>query len=183
MIIVFFRWIILSFILGVCYSTGYTALISSPRYTKPVDSLNDFIHNRNIFVYFFYHKLNLPQPELIWGIIYPNRVHFQELNSSQVPNYRKLLASAIDEKDVEQRNFNMANNDNYAVFVKVNYNRFVTDIAAIFNESIKLRLMKSCFYNQYTTLVMPKHSPYKDYVNHKIKGYIFGMWGQNITLH
>lgn len=107
--------------------------------------------------------------ELIWGIIYQGRSHFQELNSSLVPNYRKLLAAAIDEVDVGERNANMATHDNYAVFVKVHYKLFVTDIAEIFNESVKLRLMKSCFYNQYSTLVLPKHSPYTKYVDNKIE--------------
>lgn len=89
-----------------------------------------------------------------------------------MPKYRKLLEAAVDEVDVQERNHQMATNDHYAVFVNVNYNRFVTDIGEIFEESLKKRLMKSCFYNQYTTLVLPKHSPYTDYVNVKIERYI-----------
>lgn len=41
----YFSWTLLTFLLAVGYSTGYTSILSSPIYRKSVDSLNEFIQD------------------------------------------------------------------------------------------------------------------------------------------
>lgn len=72
------------------------------------------------------------------------------------------------EHSLTERIEKIRSRDDYGVFVKVLLNSFVTDIDHLMDEALTLRLMRQCFYEQYTVFALKKHSPYTSHVNRKI---------------
>lgn len=61
--------------------------------------------------------------------------------------------------------------DNQALFVKIVSERYIGEIDNITDPQYRLRLMKSCIYNHYTTVILEKYSMYTQHVNERIRWY------------
>lgn len=145
-----FSWILLSLIIGVVYSTGYTSLLTQPISTKPVDNLNQFLENG---------------------------MYWSATSATGGPN---SLASTFEETGVQKlvqlskRTFNKTspdgiNNEKNALFVKIITNRFITDINSTTDPTYSLRIMKNCFLNYYSAVAFKKFSCYTKYFDDKLR--------------
>lgn len=154
---------------SVAYSTGYTSLMTNPRYSKSVDTLQEFVDNSNLYivnVFFFNdHNLNtLMYADFTWGYYeYTN-----DLEKSDVPAYQQLFKQAFKEHSPAEKLRNIQENPRYGVYTEVVFGRFLTAIQTVLDEALKMRPMKSCIDNHYTTFPMQKNSPYTEYFNEKI---------------
>lgn len=62
--------------------------------------------------------------------------------------------------------------DKQALFVKVVLGNYIGEINNLTDSQYRLRLMKSCTLNHYTTLVLKKYSMYTQHVNERIRWYV-----------
>lgn len=101
--------------------------------------------------------------DLSWG-------YFQYLTGKKDADakYLELYKLAVQEKDANERIAQIQHNKQYAVYVEVLLNSYVTNIEGMVPEALSLRLMKSCVYNHFTVFVLKKHSPYTKFLNEKI---------------
>lgn len=79
----------------------------------------------------------------------------------------------MEEKDLEERVYKIRNHKRYGIFVKVFLNNYVNNIESIVTEALRLRLMKSRFFNHYSTLILKKHSPFTAYVTDRTNRFNF----------
>lgn len=137
-------WLFGTTLLGVGYSTGYTALLSSPVYTAPVDTVADY----------------LEQPDFVWSYV-GNVSDFRDLEKS-LELYRRLyrriegVASAA-----EQTEMILAGDRQMTVYVEIMFDRYVTYAKDLLVNRVRsMRLMKSYWYGHHTTVALYKYSAY-----------------------
>lgn len=138
-------WLFGTTLLGVGYSTGYTALLSSPVYTEPVDTVADY----------------LAQPDYVWSYV-GNVCDFRDLEKS-IDMYRRLyqrieyVASAA-----EQTKMILTGDRQITVYVAVIFDRYIVYAKDLLRNRVRsMRMMKSCWYGHYTTLALYKYSAYR----------------------
>lgn len=142
-----FSWILLSLLIGVGYSTGYTALLTNPISTKPIDDLIHFLENG-----------------LHWTVgVGGSNVLASTFNASGVAKLVQLSQRTFDKTSMD------GYNEKNALFVKIITNRYITDISDRTDPKYSLRIMKSCFLNYYSVVALKKHSCYTKYFNEKIR--------------
>ncbi|XP_037052444.1 uncharacterized protein LOC119085982 [Bradysia coprophila] len=160
----FTSWIILSLIMGVAYTTGYTSFLTRPISTKPVDSLVDFLQNG-----------------MYWSVVSGPNSLAPTLKATGVTNLVRLSQRTIDKNNATMDD---SSNERNALFVKIITNRFITDVNENTDPTYSLRIMKSCFLNYYSVVAFKKYSGYTKYFNEKIRAYAeFGLterWALNI---
>lgn len=141
-------WILLSLLIGVGYSTGYTALLTNPISTKPIDDLIHFL-----------------EKGLYWTVgVGGSNVLASTFNASGVPKFVQLSQRNFDKTSIDG-----IYNEKNALFVKIITNRYITDISNRTDPTYSLRIMKSCFLNYYSVIALKKHSCYTKYFNEKIR--------------
>lgn len=140
-------WIVLSLIIGVVYSTGYTSLLTHPISTKPVDNLQQFLDNG-----------------LYWSVLTGPNSLAPTLNASGVTNLVQLSQRAMDITRMDG-----TDSEKNALFVKIIANHFITDISNMTDPRHSFRIMKSCFLNYYSVVAFRKYSCYTRYFDEKIR--------------
>lgn len=135
------------------FLTNYSAHLARPRYTKPIDTLPEFVGQ-----------------QYRWGVIGDSKKYFVDMRDSPLTDFQQLYASVVDESDMGDRIRHLRSNDRrYALLVDVNFERYIAEVEDIFEETAQLRLMRSCFYNHYSVLVFKMHSPFTAYFNEQIR--------------
>lgn len=129
------------------YSTGYTALLTNPISTKPIDDLIQFLETK-----------------IYWSVVTGPNTLPTTLNSSGVTSLVRLSERANDVSGM-----NRGNDEEKALFVKIITNRFITDIDSRTDPTYSLRIMKNCFLNYYSVVAFKKHSSYTQYFDEKIR--------------
>ncbi len=146
-LILLFSWILVSLIIGVAYSTGYTALLTNPISTKPIDDLIQFLDSG-----------------LSWSAVAGTNSFAVTLNASGVTSLVQLSERALEKSTV-----GIDDGGNYALFVKIITNGYITDINEKTDPTYSLRIMKSCFLNYYSVVALKKYSSYTKVFNDKIR--------------
>lgn len=137
-------------LVGVFYSTGYTSRLTIPQFSKPINTIDDFL-----------------QQNIYWGID-GNSSFVRILKSIDSNDFQLMADRAVIETKLKEKLKNLQTN-HFAVLTKVLSKNYLTDIDDISNEAIRLRLMKSCIFKQYSTLAFEKYSPYTNIFNFNIK--------------
>ncbi|GAB0090952.1 uncharacterized protein DMENIID0001_057370 [Sergentomyia squamirostris] len=150
--LLFMSWFFFSFLLAAIYSTGYTSIVTTLLFNKPINTVPDMIDKN-----------------LRWGDI---NGHFKiKLSLSSNKELTDLAQLTIDYYSEEAET--LFKSLNYAQVVSVLNNGWVTDKSQRFeNASSKYRVMNTCIYNSYTVFAFQKNSPYLKYFNKEIPKYV-----------
>lgn len=138
-------------LVGVFYSTGYTSRLTIPHFSKPINTIDDFL-----------------QQNIHWGIdtnsSFAQILRTIDSNDFQLMADRAVIVTKLNEKLAHLRT------NHFGVLTKVLSNNYLTDIDDLtMSETKGLRLMKSCIFKQYSTLAFEKYSPYTTIFNFNIK--------------
>lgn len=132
-------WILMCLCLGTSYSTGYTSLLMSPPYTKPVDDVQEFL-----------------EQGLNWlGSISTSQII--GLENSYNKDYREFGKRFVSEETDDDRYQKLATGK-YSKMVKRLSSNFVTDTESFGDLSSKLKLMRQCLREYYTVFAFQKNS-------------------------
>lgn len=143
-------------LVGVFYSTGYTSRLTIPQFSKPINTIHDFV-----------------QQGIYW-VVNGNSTLVRSLRSIDSYDYKMMADRAVNEtKDTETIQHLRTNR--FGVLTKVLSNNYLTDIDDIAEETTRLRLMKSCLFKQYSTLAFEKYSPYTKFFNFNIKRFVISI--------
>lgn len=137
-------WLFGTWLLGVGYSTGYTALMSHPVYTASVDTVVEYVER-----------------DFVWSFV-GNVSYFAELADS-LPVYQRVYERIRSEESVEkQTNRILAGDRRITIYAEVLFDRYVTYARDLLEQKVRnMRPMKTCWYSHYTALALRKYSPYK----------------------
>lgn len=103
-------------------------------------------------------------------VVLVNNVDFAKiLIESGSESNIQLASHVIFDNDTIDPSIKVKQINKQAVFVKVILNNFIGEINNMTDPHYRLRIMKSCILNQYTVVVLKKHSSYTRYVNEKIR--------------
>ena len=137
-------WAFFSLLATTVYSSGFTSLLTSPLYSKPIDTIQDLL-DQNIY----------------WGeqavrfnglITYSDNVKLQE--------FGKRFVAETSLNDREKRILE----GKYAIFCKVFSNTFVTDSEQLSPRARQtLRVMQEPIFKFYVGIGLRENSPYKSY--------------------
>lgn len=94
-------WLVLSLLLDTGYTTGYTSIMTIPRYSKSIDNFKDFIDQN-----------------LAWGELSDNSATIKALVESNVTEYIELAGKFIKEASIQDR-LKRLESGHYARMVKV----------------------------------------------------------------
>lgn len=142
--IVLMAWLFGSWLLGVGYSTGYTALMSHPVYTASVDTVAEYVER-----------------DFVWSYV-GNVSYFAELADS-LPVYQRVYERIRSEESVEKQTDRiLAGDRRITIYSEVLFDRYVTYARDLLEQKVrKMRPMKTCWYSHYTALALRRFSPYK----------------------
>ncbi|GAB0090953.1 hypothetical protein DMENIID0001_057380 [Sergentomyia squamirostris] len=150
--VLFMSWFFFSFFLAAIYSTGYTSIVTTLLFNKPINTVRDVLDKN-----------------LLWGDI--NGHLTLKLSGSSNKELTDLAELMIDYSSEEAET--LFQSFNYAQVTSVLSNGWVTDGTQRFeNVSSKYRVMNTCIYNSYTVFAFQKNSPYLKYFNKEIPQYV-----------
>lgn len=129
------------------YSTKYTALLTNPVSTKPIDDLIEFL-----------------ETQIYWSVVAGPNTLAPTLNASGVTSLVRLSQRTVDVPGMDG-----GNNEEKALFVKIITNGYITDINSRTDPTYSLRIMRNCFLNYYSVVAFKKHSSYTKYFDEKIR--------------
>lgn len=144
-------WVLTSLLIATGYSAGITSLLAKPRYTKPINSFDDF-HNEKIQ----------------WGS--NNRLYADILLSSGDATMMKVANSYVYEGNDQVKSARLKRGK-YAALIKTISNNFVTDVEFLQNDkelTYSLRVMQECLNNYYVVFSLRENSPFKHLFDKKI---------------
>lgn len=157
-IICVFSWIIVCLLIGVSYTTRYTALLTSPSYSKPINTVEDFLDT-----------------ELMFGTLIPPATNdfVNNLRMSGIRTYNQLservhlFAGAVDRIDkLKTGRFALPSTVMSSTFIKQDFPT-KDDLKTMF------RVMKNCVTNYFTVFAFQKNSPYTSLFNLYIRRFAF----------
>ncbi|GAB0090954.1 uncharacterized protein DMENIID0001_057390 [Sergentomyia squamirostris] len=143
-------WLAISLLLSTAYCTGYTSLLTTPRFTKPIDTIADFLDQG-----------------LSWSDRNKDDLLYSELKVSESQMIRNL-AERYDINKNDPGHLDKIASGKYAKFVKILSNNYVTDTETYASHAHHLRLMKECFYKYYVVILFKKKSPYTVYFTYHL---------------
>uniref|UniRef100_A0A3F2ZDC6 Ionotropic glutamate receptor C-terminal domain-containing protein n=1 Tax=Lutzomyia longipalpis TaxID=7200 RepID=A0A3F2ZDC6_LUTLO len=149
-------WTAISLLLSTAYCTGYTSLLTTPRFSKPIDTIADFL-----------------EQGITWGTIRKGHSMQDDMMSSGNRAFMEMAKRYYHEKNHTDE-VNRIASGKYAKFVKILSNKFITDTETFPNHTHYLRIMKQCISRYYTVLLLKKNSPYTSFVSSLIPRYIEG---------
>ncbi|GAB0090951.1 uncharacterized protein DMENIID0001_057360 [Sergentomyia squamirostris] len=144
-------WIFYTIIIVSIYSTGYTSIVTTLLFNKPINTVRDVIDKN-----------------LRWGDI--EDIFKNILSESSDKEYIKLADLQIDSYSEEAET--LFQSSNYAQVGTVLTNNWITEVDRFENASSKYSVMNTCFYKVYTVFVFSKNSPYLEYFNKEIPKYV-----------
>lgn len=153
-----FRWVFIfwstsTLLITTGYSAGFTSILTTPRYTKSINTLQDFI-----------------EQEIHWGsrnILYVNELLYQ--NDSVLNEIANLFQR---ENSIKMKNERIATKK-YGVLVKKMLEEFITD-TEFFDENAKqsLKVMQECIHNYNVILTLRENLPLQRRLNRQMSRFI-----------
>lgn len=140
-------WMLMVLLAGTFYTTGYTSILASPPYSKPIDTFNDFI-----------------EEGYSWG-----EMEFGDLTrEAENSKYSKELM-AVYRNSTHKELAELVNNSKYGGFVIVSEsNKYISFTEKYSNFIQSLRIMKECLFSYYGTFGYRKKSGFKIMFDGKI---------------
>lgn len=143
-------WTFFSLLIGTGYSTGYTSLLTIPRFTKPIDQLSDFI-----------------EQGITWGQPFKDPTFLTFLYATENPLYIELAKRVQVEKSSEAV-YKKLEEGNYGKYTKSLDNGFVFGAESIMPLSKQLRVMTQCVFKYFSVFGFEKLSPFRKIFDRQI---------------
>lgn len=148
--------------MGLCYSTGFTSLLTSSAYTKAIDTVEDFIKAGLIELLEFIKDaviLLLLFSDLYFGGTYSHEEFLENLNMSGIHSYKELALRHRLNADLGEQSRRLKTGK-FAIFTKMLSQDYVTEVEWAKDFSKTFRPMRSCIFTYYTVFAFEKHSVY-----------------------
>lgn len=160
--------------MGLCYSTGFTSLLTSPAFTKSIDTVEDFIEAGLIELLEFRKQDVIPLlllfSDLYFGGIYIEEELIENLNMTGIHSYKELaLRQRLNADRGEQSR--CLKTGKFAIFTKLLSQDYVTEVEWAKDFSRTFRPMRSCIFTYYTVFAFEKHSVYTKLFSQYIQVY------------
>lgn len=138
-------WLFSTSLLGVGYTTFYTALLSSPIYTPTVNTIAEYV-----------------EQDFVWSI--DGDVGSYQRLAKGLPQYQqdKLFEKSYAERTkAEQTKRILAGDRRVTYYVDILFDRYITSTRDLLSRKVRsMRPMDTCWFTHYTTLALQKYSPY-----------------------
>lgn len=166
-------WILLSFWLGISYTTTYTSKLASPSYERPINTVRQFLNygtwdsifQSNLFI-FSLKGLSICQP-------YLNTDSFEQYRNSVNADLQELSnRSLVHGENAQYRRRLFV--ERKCGLIAARTRNYISS-SNIMNEIDLLpmfRIMRSCTFSQYTGFVFQKYSPFSKLFSWHIRRYI-----------
>lgn len=148
-------WTFFSLLLTTGYMTGYTTLLTIPRYTKPIETLSDFL-----------------EQGVQWGEPMKNPKVVPTLLATENPEYIELARRVRTEESFAAI-YKLLGTPNYGRFIKVLSKSFVTETENYIQFSENLKTMSQCIFEYYSTFAFQKQSPFRKIIDRQIPRWVF----------
>lgn len=139
-------WLFSTNLIGVGYTTFYTALLSSPIYTPTVNTIAEYV-----------------EQDFVWSIDGGDVGSYLRL-AKALPQYQqdKLYEMAYAERSKAAQTARIVAGDRRVTYyVDILFDRYITASRDLLSRKVRsMRPMDTCWFTHYTTLALQKYSPY-----------------------
>ncbi|XP_071051060.1 uncharacterized protein [Onthophagus taurus] len=147
-------WCVTCLILSTGYSTGYATILTYPRLSKIVNTLDDMLTEN-----------------LYWGG-YGEDIRYT-VGKSLNPIVHKLNKNYINDTNVENRNNWLRKSKNFAIFVKTLPEKYVTDTDTLDDFGLNnLKLLTECTQTNFVVFGFDKNSPFPEIFDREIPKFL-----------
>lgn len=143
-------WWYCALLLSTAYSAGITSALTTPRYTKPINTLQDMADNK-----------------IKWG---DNTGGMQTYYSQSTDNVIREIANNYVHEDNIQAKLERLKENNYGTFVKLLPEKYVTDTEQLDDYAkSNLKTLSACIAEYSTVFALQKNSNYIKIFDHGIQ--------------
>lgn len=147
-------WTFFSLLIVTGYLTGYTSLLTIPRFNKPIDMISDFL-----------------EQGITWGEPFKDPIILEYLNATENPQYIELAKRFKVEKSYEDI-YKKLGEGKYGKYCKTIGTSYVMGAESYMHLAKQLRVMTQCVFKYYLVFGFEKLSPFRKIFDRQIPRFV-----------